>query len=45
MWYVALECVDARVSECMNSELLLPITIEVKAAVFDLGTLKASRRL
>lgn len=42
VWDVALECVDARVSESMNSELLLPITIEdVKAAVFDLGALKA----
>lgn len=41
-WEAALDSVDCRVSEEMNDNLLLPITLEeVKTAVFDLGALKS----
>lgn len=41
-WHGVLDCLEAKVTDDMNSDLLHLISLEeVKAAVFDLGALKA----
>lgn len=41
-WNNELDCVDTKVTEEMNCDLLHPISLdEIKVVVFDLGALKS----